>query len=440
LIQVGGERKGRAFMMSVSPVRASINHMRLDALMEGQRSAGREYLSASFRREWADVHAYAASIVADENRSPFTCQMAKVLAAATSYVGNVPAGKQPNYYQYMDGQMLDWYLEPDTAATGDLISRCVEGIHVLLKTLHSFETRSLDGLEPYHREYFDETRIRRRIELIEEFLEKTQQFGACGEEDTVCLDDPLESFAASVSRKSGLVHLMGAPLTQSHDEVLFIRVLQASELCFLGIRLSVSAAITAITAGEASAAVAKLETARQFAQLLWELLRVLHTMPAEHFATFRLLTGKASALQSIGFHLMDTLLHGLNTEKLEHFSRIAHLKPVLCFCDPEFISLKQAVINTEENHPKWREVWVACRQLDKDLLTWRGLHLGFAKRYIPPGAPGTGGTSGARYLQQHLFRGIFDDHEPDWELVREMFPDVESNGHGHSMPSVLIVP
>lgn len=427
--------------MSVNPVRASINQLRLDALMEGQLSVGREYMPSSFRQEWAEVHSYAASIMADSNRSAFTHEMAKVLFAATSFVGNVPAGKQPNYYQYMDGQMLDWYLEPDTAATGGLIGRSLDGILALLKMLRVFETRSLNGLEAYHREHFDETQIRRRIELIEEASEKTRQYGATDLEDPVGLvDEPLESFAASTSRKCALIHLMGVPLTQSHDEVLFVRVLQASELCFLGIRLTVSTAIAAITSGEPRRAVQKLQTATRFAQLLRELLRILRTMPVEHFATFRSLTGKASALQSIGFHLMDTLLHGLNTEKLEHFRRIEHLKPVLCFCDRDFVSLKQAVLDTEESQPEWREVWAACRQLDKDLLTWRGLHLGFAKRYIPHGSPGTGGTTGARYLRQHLFRGVFDDHEPDWDSVREMFPDLEPNGHSHAMPSVLIVP
>ncbi|MCA1568218.1 MAG: hypothetical protein LC803_21755 [Acidobacteria bacterium] len=427
-------------MMSVSPAGASINQLRLDALMEGQLSVGREYMPSSFRQEWAVVHSYAASIMADSNRSAFTHEMAKVLLAATSFIGTVTAGKQPNYYQYIDGQMLDWYLEPVTSSTVGLIGRSLDGILALLKMLRVFETRSLNGLEAYHREHFDETQIRRRIELIEEALEKVRQYGGTDLEDPVGLDAPLESFAASTSRKCALIHLMGAPLTQSHDEVLFVRVLQASEFCFLGIRLSVSTAISAITSGEAPRAVRKLQTATRFAQLLRELLRILQTMPVEHFATFRSLTGKASALQSIGFHLMDTLLHGLNTEKLEHFRRIEHLKPVLCFCDKDFVSLKQAVLDTEESRPEWREVWAACRQFDKDLLTWRGLHLGFAKRYIPQDGPGTGGTSGARYLRQHLFRGIFDDHEPDWDSVREMFPDLEPNGHHHAMPSVLIVP
>ena len=427
-------------MSSASPARVSLNQIRLDGLMKGQRSFGREYLPAGFRRQWAETHSYAAAIVADPNRSRFTREMAKVLFAATFFVGNVAAGKQPNYYQYMDGQMLDWYLEPDASGPGNLIGRSLDGIYALLKTLRTFEIRSLDGLETNHREYFNEEQICRRIVLIEEALEMTRQYGANDLADPISLDHPLESFAASPSRKCVLTHLMGTPLTQSHDEVLFLRTLQASELCFLGVRLTVSMAIEAITSDLPGRAARRLQTAARFAQLLRELLRILRTMPVDHFGTFRMLTGKASALQSIGFHLMDTLLHGLNGEKLEYFKRIEHLKPVLCFCSQDFVSLKQSVLGTDESQPEWQGVWRACRQLDKDLLTWRGLHLGFAKRYIPHGATGTGGTAGAGYLRQHLFCGIFDDHEPDWELVHEMFPELETNSHGHSTPGVLIVP
>lgn len=427
-------------MITGSTVRGCLNQVRLDSLMEVQLAAGREHLPASFRKEWAATHVFATAIAADTNRSTLTREMAKVLSAATFFVGNVTAGTQPDYYQYMDGQMLDWYLGPDSEGTDSLVQRSVVGIYALLNALRRFETRSLDRLVTHHLEHVDKAQILLRIALTDEVLEKTKQLGATHLVDPVGTRDSLELFAASPSRVSALIHLTGVPLTQSHDEVMFVRVLQASELCFLGIRLTVSMGIQAIIFDSPRLATKKLQTAARFAGLLRDLLRVLRTMPVAHFATFRALTGKASALQSIGFHLMDTLLHGLNTEKLDHFRQIEHFKPVLSFCDKGFVSLKQAMLSTEEGRPKWQEVWTTCRQLDKDLLTWRGLHVGFAKRYIPHGAPGTGGTSGAHYLTQHLFRGVFDDHEPDWEAVREMFPEVAWLGQKREMPAVLIVP
>lgn len=423
-----------------SAARSYLNQLRLADLMGVQRGIGREQLPASFRCEWSMAHSRAAAIEADPSCCSRTKEMARILLAATFFVNMVPAGTQPNYYQYIDGRTLDWYLEPESRSTESLTRRSVNGIYALMKIHRKFETRSLDGLELSHREYLDETQIRRRIELIDGLLAKIRQFGGLDVDDPVALGDPIESFSASPSRLSALVHLTGAPLTQSHDEVLFVRVLQASELCFIGIRATVSTAIEAMKANEPHLAALKLRAAITFVALLRELLRVLRSMPVPHFATFRSQTGKASALQSIGFHLMDTLLHGVNTEKLEHFVRIEHLKPVLLFCDRRFVSLKQALQRTDENSSEWREVWAACRQLDKDLLTWRGFHLGFARLYIPQGARGTGGTSGAQYLQQHLFHGIFDDDEPDWDAVDKMFPELEPFGKNYLKPGILIVP
>ncbi|HEV7746369.1 MAG TPA: hypothetical protein VGO56_15340 [Pyrinomonadaceae bacterium] len=427
-------------MISGCTVRDCLNQMRLEPLMEVQCCVGRQYLFPSFRTEWAAAHAFATAIAEDPNRSELTRDMGRVLSAATYFVGNVAVGRQPNYYEYMDGQLLDWYLGPESERTDSLVRRSVVGIHALLKALRRFETNSLKGWAGHNLEDFDETQVQLRISLIDEVLDKTRQLGAPDFDDPVSLSDPLESFAVSPSRVSALIHLSGVSLTQSHDEVLFVRVLQVSELCFLGIRVKVGLAIAAIISDSPRVAVQELQTATGFAVLLRDLLRVLRTMPVAHFATFRELTGKASALQSVGFHLMDTLLHGLNTEKLEHFRRLEHFKPVLSFCDKGFVSLKQAMLSTNERRPKWREVWTACRQLDRDLLTWRGLHLGFAKRYIPHGAPGTGGTSGANYLLQHLFRGVFDDHQPDWDSVHEMFPEIAWLDHTRETRSVLIVP
>jgi tryptophan 2,3-dioxygenase len=427
-------------MVSCSTIRGCLNELPLETLMEVQRCAGREYLPISFRKEWAATHLFATSIATNPDRSALTRDMGRVLFAATYFVGNVAAGTQPNYYEYMDGRMLDWYLGPDTEATDSLVHRSVVGVHALMEALHGFETASLIGGVGHNFEHLDRTQILVRLPLIEELLEKTQQLGATDVEEPMSFSDPLESFAASTSRLSALITLSGVPLTQSHDEVLFVRVLQASELCFLGIRIAVTLAVKAIISESPRVAVQKLQLAIRFASFLRDLLRVLRTMPVAHFATFRELTGKASALQSVGFHLMDTLLHGLNTEKLEHFRRIEHFKPVLSFCEKGFVSLKQAMLGTDERRSTWQEVWAACRQLDKDLLTWRGLHLGFAKRYIPHGAPGTGGTAGANYLLKHLFRGIFDDHQPDWDAVHEMFPELAWVDHPPEKRSVLIVP
>jgi hypothetical protein len=62
-----------------------------------------------------------------------------------------------------------------------------------------------------------------------------------------------------------------------------------------------------------------------------------------------------------------------------------------------------------------------ARMLDRHLLSWRGLHLSFALRYLPPEAPGTGGTAGPSYLQKFFRQSLFTDTEPDFALIEEIF-------------------
>jgi tryptophan 2,3-dioxygenase len=225
------------------------------------------------------------------------------------------------------------------------------------------------------------------------------------------------------SRLPALIQLTAVPLTRCHDERLFLRVLQASELCFLGLRQTVAAAIERIKARDPVLATSDIERAMRFSSLLAGLLKVLRTMPVEHFAGFRLNTGKASAIQSINFQLLDILLHGANTDKTADLLRVAHLKGVLRFCDSRFVSLRDGLRTLAGTGGAWDALADAAGRFDRQLLTWRGLHLSFAKTYIPNHGPGTGGTTGAAYLRKHLLRGLFDNQEPDWAVIEELFPD-----------------
>jgi hypothetical protein len=50
-----------------------------------------------------------------------------------------------------------------------------------------------------------------------------------------------------------------------------------------------------------------------------------------------------------------------------------------------------------------------ARELDSKLLTWRGLHVGFANLYLADIPVGTGGTSGAAYLKLFLRNTLFGE-------------------------------
>lgn len=421
-------------------IREQLNSADLVEFLAAQRSAGRHNLAKELHRNWSAWHSFAAEVSQGKRYGALTKAMAKLLYEVTYFVGTVPAGAKPNYYQYTDTRLLDWYLEPDSTNVERANQRTLDGIYAMFDDLLAFEIRSLAKLESAHLEQFDSVCIERRIELATEALQCAQRLGARRAIECDALPPKtVQEHIQSASRVWAITHLMCVPLSRSHDEVVFIRALQGSELCFFGIRVMASAAIEAIKCRQPQSALREIVKARKFARLLHEFLKVLRTMPVHHFGAFRALTGGASAIQSVGYHLMDTVLRGVNTEKLEHFKKIDYLKAVMHFGDQRFISLKQALRLTNEADPQWQELWQTCKQLDRDLLTWRGFHVSLAKLYLGYD-PGSGGTDGAIYLREHLFKGIFDDVEPDWETLNGMFPEMEPLGQMRIKPGVMVAP
>jgi tryptophan 2,3-dioxygenase len=421
-----------------SAIRDELLRLDIAGFVARQRFIGRSDLPEALRQEWAPRHEFAAAILNSQQYGRQTREAARLLFEVTYFIGTVPPDVRPNYCQYTDSRLLDWYLEPESGNVERAIQRTLDGICIMLNELVTFERRSLDGLEPAHKDDFDPIIVSNRLELAEQTLSHVRGLGAVLPDSEERKPPRTLREVIHSSRAAAVAHLMCVPVSRAHDEVLFIRALQGGELCFFGIRVAVSAAIEAIKAEKPQIALGDILGARKFARILHEFLKVLRTMPVQHFATFRALTGGASAIQSIGYHLMDTLLRGVNTDKLEHFTKNP-LRPIARFTDRRFMSLRQALSNTSEADPEWSSVWSASKQLDRDLLTWRGFHVSLAKLYLGDD-PGSGGTAGAAYLKEHLFRGIFDDVEPDWNAVRDLFPEVEPLGSSRVKPGQLVAP
>ena len=404
--------------MSDSAIHAMLNEGSLVELTRIQRELGREQVPSWYRDAWRKRHAAAADVLRARQTPCVVREMALVLHNVTYYLGTVEPPEQPNYYQYTDARMLDWYL----ASASDLDSfeqLSVDGVHALCDDLRRVETAFLADAEPGPG--IDAPSIRQRIALLDRVLADLAAIGARQRAPGAACET-VEEYVRAASRIPALVHLAAMPLTPHHDEYAFLRVLQGSELCFFGIRIAVSAAIEAVKAQQPAQAAIDVAAATRFAEVLCGLLRVLRTMPVSHFAAFRYNTGSASAIQSINFQMLDIVLHGANGAKVPHLLRFEHLAAVARMADPRFVSLHAAVRHANAPGAEWDAFREACRRLDRTLLTWRGLHLSFAKTYIPNDGPGTGGTSGAAYLREHLLRGIFDDGEPDWDAIEELFP------------------
>ncbi len=400
-----------------------LNSLEIDELISGQRQWGRLSLPSRFRQHWAKQHRLAGELLAGVSRSSHAARMARLLRTATNYIANVAEGEKPNYCQYLDTPILDWYLEGDRFEPALLKSACLAGIRSLLIDLDEFETRSAAGLECYQRLEFDERVVPSRSQAIANALNVLREaFGiVAGQERTRC--NTLGQYALESSRDSVLLDLSCAPLTESHDEVAFIRILQASELCFLAILVCLRTTVRAMKQDTTRTAIEELNQAAAIAQLLHKLLLVLRTMPVRHFASFRDATGSASAIQSKIYHLMEIYLKGVSQSKMHLLMRSAHMRSLLRFDHPKFVSLRVALSRCSAPSEERQELFESAQRLDRNLLTWRGLHWSFARLYIPNGGPGTGGTPGADYLRRYLADGIFPEAEPDWTVIRHAVPE-----------------
>jgi len=407
----------------------TISGLPIQDLRKAQLRFGRLALPAKVVKFWRKQHELATSILRDDGRGPRVKRLAELLSNVTYSVFTVASGEEPNYYQYTGVHLLDWYLAANFATVHDLRARAVLGIYYVTRDLLAFESNSLANVEKNSQLRLSPELVHRRIDEIRNVFPACESVAAQINCNTCQWDIDLIHHASIASyldenhRLGGLVHFSCFPLTQAHDEIVFIRIVHVSELCFYGIRISLIAAIEAMKGGDRESALREIQTAAGFAGILHLTLMVLRTMPPEHFADFRDYTGKASAFQSKEYHELDIYLHGVIVSKQEHFAKIPYLNTLLRYAHPRFVSLKDAVARV--NHREWEDVIEAARSLDKQLLTWRGLHLGFAKRYLAQGAPGTGGTSGADYLARHLHGGVFEDTIPDWDIVRSFFPEVD---------------
>jgi tryptophan 2,3-dioxygenase len=415
--------------MSDKEIRQVLNGLNIGELVRVQHIYGRASVPHEFRQYWAAQHAYAIEIVDDGRRGQEVRPIAELLKEITYSLAALEARPLPTYYPYTDVRILDWFIGKRRQKFIDLKSRCIEGIYFLALDVLNFEGRSLTGFETSHRERCVEPILVTRIQAIGDLVKAWS--GLCRSvlgEVRELYHDPihfaeLEGYADEPTRVSGLLHLSAFPQTRFHDEVLFLRTIHVSELCFFGIRISVMEATENIRRGIAERAAECLAQAIGFADVLHKGFKVLRTMPPEHFADFRDSTGEASAIQSRNYQLMEVYLRGVNAQKQEVYKGHPHLSDLGRFAHPGFVHLGGALKACKESDAKWRKVFEVARVLDRSLLTWRGFHLAFAKLYLPPHAGGTGGTAGAPYLQRFLRSGLFEETEVDIEAVREMFPE-----------------
>ena len=234
------------------------------------------------------------------------------------------------------------------------------------------------------------------------------------------------------------------PLSDRHDELLFIVIHQAKELWMKEIVHEVRLARGLVAASDlepAYKALARVSRIQTVMTLSWD---ILATMTPADYLSFRDRLGTSSGFQSHQFRTLEYLL-GLKDESFLRFHQerpeaLAELKEALesrSLYDVAIAQLvkaglpvPQAVLERDPREPyapsrevedAWLEVYrdtarywelyqLAEKLVDLDdaLLTWRHKHVITVERIIG-GRPGTGGTEGAGYLAATLKRRAFPE-------------------------------
>jgi tryptophan 2,3-dioxygenase len=270
-------------------------------------------------------------------------------------------------------------------------------------------------------------------------VEAIEHDGVMGAEDkqtTTAIDPELLSYGTYLR----LDDLLAAqrPLTQEHDELLFVIIHQVYELWFKQILHEAARLQGRLEAGDEAGA---LHTARRIAKILKTIvgqLDILETMTPRQFASFRPELGTASGFQSHQFRVIEAVFGRRDfadtsepqlaaaiarppvfDSLLRYLALNGHDIPDAVFdrdprqpwrSDPDIDSVLLEVYRDESTAAE--EVCEALVDIDEGIQEWRYRHVKMVERIIG-NKVGTGGSSGAAYLRTTLFHPAFPDL---WEV------------------------
>jgi tryptophan 2,3-dioxygenase len=264
--------------------------------------------------------------------------------------------------------------------------------------------------------------------------------------DTVAMTEAAPPSSITYSGYLSLDDLLAAqhPLSDQHDEMLFVIIHQTKELWLKQILHEVALAQSLVRVGDlvpAYKSLARVSRIQSVMTMSWD---ILATMTPADYLRFRGVLGSSSGFQSDQFRRFEAML-GLKDERFLRFHEdrpeaYAALKAAIdapSLYDDALSQLAVAglpvpveVLNRDVSQPyepseaveaAWLEVyrdterWWPFYQLaeklvdlDDALLTWRHKHVVTVERIIGR-RRGTGGTDGVGYLTETLQRRCFPE-------------------------------
>ncbi|MDB5985007.1 MAG: tryptophan 2,3-dioxygenase [Nevskia sp.] len=254
------------------------------------------------------------------------------------------------------------------------------------------------------------------------------------------MSDPKAVTYASYLQLDQLLNLQ-QPQSEEHDELLFIVIHQVYELWFKQELHELYAVRTALLDDDAPRALAALKRVLTILKTLVAQIDVLETMTPLSFSAFRQRLQASSGFQSHQFRAIELLLghkrdavlgsylagsneHTLLSRLLSEpsiydaFLRWLALRGVAIPAaalsrDPVQATVadplvQDALLQVYRERPLEAQLCERLVDLDEGLQEWRYRHVKMVERTIGFKA-GTGGSAGAAYLRETLFRPLFPD-------------------------------
>ncbi len=197
-----------------------------------------------------------------------------------------------------------------------------------------------------------------------------------------------------------VARLAALPQSDWHDEYLFLRTVQITEVCFEAILHAVEVALESHRCKIYYHGMAALRQANAVGDVLLQVMDVFRTMPTESFFDgFREATGDAGAVQSSTYQRLELLTRGLSERKRGVLGHVPEVKSMLeeSAAEPNL----KAVLDELTDGPWEMELAKEIMLLERTLMMWRSVHLGIAHRYLPAGTNESDGL-GVSYLRSTL--------------------------------------
>jgi tryptophan 2,3-dioxygenase len=231
------------------------------------------------------------------------------------------------------------------------------------------------------------------------------------------------------------------PLSDLHDEMLFIVIHQTKELWMKQMLHELRLAISLLgegRLGESFKAMARIKRIQAVMTLSWD---VLSTLTPVDYLKFRSVLGTSSGFQSAQFREIEFRLGLKEPTFIQHYAEGSdeQVKLKQALGEP---SLREAAIDALEragfdlkdrsvpalsaawlqiyrDADRWFDLYELAEKLldiDDALLAWRHKHVLTVERIIG-NKPGTGGSAGAPYLRATLEKRVFPEL---WDLRTEL--------------------